>query len=466
MEIALEVATINNFCLTSPFIQKQGHSELDLPPSPEGSKPGPRLRRGEVAQQALGPRLPSDFELMALARSGNSNAAEALIGRHIGAVASLGARPLVAAPAGGSPDTEWLRSAATDALPVRAAVLARHSRGSFDPRTLSTEPLWLAFASLPAVWRTALWHREVEGQRPSRIGIYLGMTVPDATRALLSAYAGLLRAIAVNHPEPEEMACASVYEEFRFRPPAGLDRKHSKALRAHAKSCSGCASLAEALLRSRTELRGVLAETVLGAAAAEYLASRPVPPKLPSDGSSRRPLTRTHKVLSPAFALGLAAAMALVVVTNSNHQAATQTPPSAAERRLVAPSGDLTPVVGPAPPRMAIRAVEGLRSKPGDDVREPRDEGAGVQPSEGGAPAAGGPREPLPSEPPPGGTEEPTPTEPEPKPEPPPDDPGPVDVDPGDEDVVIVVDPGPVLEDPVVIEVPVPDIPADPVTVP
>lgn len=418
-----------------------------------------------MTQQALGPRLPGDFELIALARSGDTHAAAALIGRHIGAVASLGTRPHSAAHLTSSPDTDWLRGAAQDGLPVRAAILARHSRGGFECRPSSSDPLWLAFASLPAVWRTALWHREVEGQRPGRIGIYLGMGAPDATRALLAAYAGLLRAIAVNHTDPEDATCAWVYEEFRFSPPPGLDRTHSKLLSSHAKSCSSCASLASALLRSRTELRRVLAETALGAAAPEYLASRPLPPKLPSDTSSPRQGTRAHKVLSPAFAIGLVAAMALVVVTSPSERAATrtQTPPSVDRLQLVTPGSDLTPTMGAFTSRIAIHAVEAQRTTR-RSMRAANGEAGQDQSAANDDAGSGDPNAPV-AEPPPSGHEEPTPTEPGPKPEPP-ADPPPVDVDTGGDGVVIVVDPGPVVDEPVVIEVPIPEVPSDPLNLP
>ena len=104
----------------------------------------------------------SDAELALRVRAGDGLAGTALLDRHRPAVAGLGPSPAFRSlDASGRHALAHLRRGSDGDLPFRMVWLSLHATGALPPAGGSV--VWTAFTGLPAAWRTAIWHREVEG---------------------------------------------------------------------------------------------------------------------------------------------------------------------------------------------------------------------------------------------------------------------------------------------------------------
>jgi DNA-directed RNA polymerase specialized sigma24 family protein len=414
--------------------------------------------------------VPSDLELMTRVRSGDPAAGQVLMDRHRRAVTRLHAGPGAGLPeATAYAVLMWAREGDGNGLPFRAAWLAQQATGAIpDLAEGDADVVWSAYSSLPAAWRLAVWHREVEAQRPERIAEFLGMSEEETVRALASAYAALKRSVARHHTTGRDDECESLADEFRFTPPAFLSRRQVRLLREHGRRCDGCMGLIRDLFVVEYSLRTALADRVLGPAGADYLRGRRVA-RLRQSVAVAAPAPRPRlRPLVGSLATGAVAAAALTLVL------AGPTP-------FRIPGEDTVSEAGPTAPGLALEtqgesveraAPRGLFGTPSATPPRGDDASPGAEPVDGQDPdGADGPGSPGDDPSSPSDPSDPDPTDPENPGEPggetPPvgegpdgdgGDGGPLDVDVDEEDVTVSVDsetvPG---DDPVVIEVPLPD---------
>ncbi len=438
-----------------------------------------------------------EVELVDRVRTGDDDALLTLVQRHRGALERAGADVTVDSLArAGRAAAVWLRATPHPLLPFRAALLATHLRGEVPALPLD-EPLWRGYAALPAAARIALWHREVEGDRPGRIATLLQTDGEEIADALESAYASLRRRVALEHPVGAGADCRRWAELFRFSPPAHLSREQATGLTEHGHDCAACRPLTVALLGLDRDLARTLARPVLGPLTDGYLAARPRrvrlvrrhsadrPGAVPSHRSARRP--RTLRA-GGSFSLVGAGSIALLLATPGTiHPVDPQTLPPA-PGAVVRPAGESGSATGrtragdATGPRDAARQA-GRRGGAGgaggaaDGAGSASGNGSGAvgggQPGSGGSgngDGGSGPDAPTTD----GGPTSPTPTEPTPAPtDPAPPagsegDSGLLDVDLGEGGVSVTVDPQ-LPSGPIEVELPLPidlsglpDLPAVP----
>ena len=418
---------------------------------------------------APAPDAPGDVELLTRVRSGGALgdplAEQALLARHRAAVADLPASASYASVnASGRAALALVRAGRDHDLPFRMTWLAVHTHGDVPEVSPRDRVVWSAFAALPAAWKAAVWHREVEGQRPRDIARLLDMSEEQATRALASSYAALKRRAAISHARPGAGAeCEDLVSTYRFSSPSFLAAAEIRALREHGRHCDDCLGLIRNLLLIEHTLRDTLAGIVLGSAADGYLAGRPRVARLrvASGSAVRFERRRVHPALASLTAAAVgAAAMAMVLST----PALSPSPAGPAVAQADAPRLGIGLEQGASlrsfPARTSLpftpgRADHVATSGPAGD----RSGGRG-----GSSGAAHGTPEPTAPE---------SPTSPPPAQPPTPTDPPEVDVDPAPEETVTVgvevtaeqveVTLDPVVGDePVEVEVPVPDLPVSP----
>lgn len=406
-----------------------------------------------------------DLVLALGVRSNDARSATLLLDRHRDAVAELGPSPAFdSVEASGRMAVALLRSGTDQDLPFRALWLALHARGSLPEARPHDAVVWGAFRSLPPAWRLAVWHREVEGQRPRQIARHLDMAEEQATRALGSAYASLKRRVALAHTDVGPSAyCQDLVSRYRFSPPASLTAAEARSLREHGRHCDHCLALIRHLFLVEHTLRDTLAAVVLGEVAEAYLGRHPRPARLRVAAADQplRPERRVHPVFATLTAAGIgAAAMALVVSTpvvspvgdgapralagDAPVPGATLWPrvPAAVPGVSVTPAGTISP--------LAVEAATGTPVSSGAAGQGPDSGQTGDGPGEQSHPAPTPPATPPP--PPP----TPAPTPPVDGPDEPTDESLSVAVAIGDDAAVVEVDSGPEAP-PVVVEVPVPD---------
>ncbi|MFD6286153.1 ricin-type beta-trefoil lectin domain protein [Streptomyces sp. NPDC060205] len=133
----------------------------------------------------------------------------------------------------------------------------------------------LAFQRLPEAARCLLWHAEVEAEEPAVPARLLGLSVPDASRALERARELLRQYCLEAHrelaPDDECRRYSRLLDVSLRRGGNSVDPD----LRQHMTACGHCPYSAEQLDQSGDRLPVLLAEGVLGWAAHPYLASRP-----------------------------------------------------------------------------------------------------------------------------------------------------------------------------------------------
>jgi hypothetical protein len=412
----------------------------------------------------------SDHELLVRIAAGDPAAGTALLSRHRDAVADL-ARDLDTAAydsveASGRAALRWVRDGVVD-LPFRAGWLALHAGGTLPKAAPAPGEVWAAFMTLPAAWRLAIWHREVEGQRVGEIGHHLAMSEGETTRALGSSYAALKRHAAISHDSSESSAgCQDLVNRYRFTPPAFLAGVEVRALREHGRHCDDCLPLIRDLFVIEHALHDTLARVVLGPAAGAYLARRPRALRLrvPS-GSSVTFRVKVRPVLTALSATAVGAAAMALVFANPVLSPAPGDPSAAPRATLPVPQNRVGPV-SPLSPDLsgsdAARLVSPLDPASGAKAPGPSAQGQG----QGQGPDSGDGTAPEPASPDgPGVTPEPEqPTVPGlPGPDdgdggtPPAEDPGPIDLEATPEEVTVSVDPVLVPAGPVVVTVPVPE---------
>jgi RNA polymerase sigma factor (sigma-70 family) len=257
--------------------------------------------------QALDLNAPSDAELIAAVRGGDQAAYGQLFERHRDAAMRL-ARQLAGSSdaddlvseafikvlnvisAGGGPDLAFraylltaVRRLHVDKIRRTSKVTPTDELESFDPGVPFADPAVAefenaaaskAFASLPERWQLVLWHIEVEGQKPAEVAPLLGMSANSVSALAYRAREGLRQAYLQMHmADTAAEECRWVTERLGARVRNGLSRRDTVKVDEHLDDCPRCAAIYLELSEVNSNLAGVLAPILLGAAASGYLAS-------------------------------------------------------------------------------------------------------------------------------------------------------------------------------------------------
>ncbi len=179
-----------------------------------------------------------------------------------------------------------------------------------------------AFASLPERWQLVLWHLEVEGQKPADIAPLLGMSANSVSALAYRAREGLRQAFLTMHlSDISETDCRWVNEHLGAFVRKGLSKRDATKVQTHLDGCRRCTAMYLELADVNSNLAGIIAPLLLGAAAAGYLTSTGA--GLGAGGvvsimtrSKDFVLANTGAVAAGAVATGVAAAaVATVLVT-------------------------------------------------------------------------------------------------------------------------------------------------------
>ena len=254
-----------------------------------------------------GVETPSDAELISRVRGGDVAAYGELFSRHVDAAHRLG-RQLVRGPdaddlvseafaktlqvlqSGGGPDVAFraylltsvrrlhvdrIRSAKKvqpsddmtqydDGLPFQDTAVANFENGAAAR----------AFSSLPERWQLVLWHLEVEGQKPADIAPLLGMSANSVSALAYRAREGLRQAFLTMHlADCSTEDCRWVNQHLGGYVRKGLSRRDTAKVEEHLDHCRRCTAMYLELTEVNSNLRGIIAPLLLGAAAAGYLSS-------------------------------------------------------------------------------------------------------------------------------------------------------------------------------------------------
>ena len=241
-----------------------------------------------------------------------------------------------------------------------------------------------AYESLPARWRTVLWHLDVEGRKPHELGPLLGLKPNSVSALVYRARAGLREAYLQQHLQDDapgtSRTCRDVRPKLSGVVRRTLSMREQEKVHAHLDTCRHCMGLYLELQEVNRSVGAYVAPALLVAAAVEPATSLAL---LAGKGllalkifavASLQPVAATAAASGAVVAmsgmtvgLGTAAAEAPappVVVAEARSQPAPSPPapapspsadaPDAAPRQQAA---DL-PAPAPAPEAPAPQAVE------------------------------------------------------------------------------------------------------------
>lgn len=130
-----------------------------------------------------------------------------------------------------------------------------------------------AFASLPERWQLALWHLDVEGQKPADVAPLLGMSANSVSALAYRAREGLRQAYLQHHlADTATGDCRWTTERLGAHVRKGLSAREAGKVEEHLDGCRRCMGIYLELAEVNSNLSGVLAPALLGTAAAGYLA--------------------------------------------------------------------------------------------------------------------------------------------------------------------------------------------------
>ena len=250
---------------------------------------------------------PSDAELISRVRGGDVAAYGDLFARHVDAAKRL-SRQLVRGPdaddlvseafakvltvlqGGGGPDVAFraylltsVRRLHVDRIRSTSRLQTSDDMEAFDPgvpfqdtavAAFESGAAAKAFASLPERWQLVLWHLEVEGQKPADVAPLLGMSPNSVSALAYRAREGLRQAFLTMHlNDTSETDCRWVNEHLGAYVRNGLAKRESAKVQTHLDDCRRCTAMYLELTEVNSNLRGIIAPLLLGAAATGYLAS-------------------------------------------------------------------------------------------------------------------------------------------------------------------------------------------------
>ena len=250
---------------------------------------------------------PSDAELISRVRGGEVAAYGELFSRHVDAANRLGrqlargpdvddlvseafAKVLHVLQGGGGPDVAFraylltsVRRLHVDRIRAGARLQTSDDMQQFDPgipfqdtavADFESGAAAKAFASLPERWQLVLWHLEVEGQKPAEIAPLLGMSANSVSALAYRAREGLRQAFLTMHlADISAEQCRWVNEHLGAYVRKGLARRDTAKVEEHLAECRRCTAMYLELTEVNSNLAGIIAPLLLGAAAAGYLAS-------------------------------------------------------------------------------------------------------------------------------------------------------------------------------------------------
>ncbi len=250
---------------------------------------------------------PSDGELISRVRGGDVAAYGDLFSRHVTAANRL-ARQLVRGPdaddlvaeafakvlsvlqGGGGPDVAFraylltaVRRLHVDRIRATSKLQTTDDLTPFDPGVpfqdtavagFESGAAAKAFASLPERWQLVLWHLEVEGQKPADIAPLLGMSANSVSALAYRAREGLRQAFLTMHlSDISETSCRWVNEHLGAYVRNGLSKRDTGKVKSHLDDCRRCTAMYLELTEVNSNLSGIIAPLLLGAAATGYLTS-------------------------------------------------------------------------------------------------------------------------------------------------------------------------------------------------
>ena len=256
---------------------------------------------------AADPTAPSDAELIALVRGGDAHAYGTLFERHRESANRLARQLVSSADAddlvseafikvlrvlkeGGGPDIAFrpylltaVRRLHVDRIRSISKVTPSDEMDRFDPGVPFADPAVAdfensaaakAFASLPERWQMVLWHLEVEGQKPADIAPLLGMSANSVSALAYRAREGLRQAYLQMHlADTAADECRWTTERLGSHVRGGLSKRDAAKVDQHLDECPRCAAVYLELAEVNSNLRGIIAPLLLGAAAAGYLST-------------------------------------------------------------------------------------------------------------------------------------------------------------------------------------------------
>ena len=326
---------------------------------------------------------PSDGELISRVRGGDTAAYGELFSRHRDAANRL-ARQLVRGPdsddlvseafakvltvlqGGGGPDVAFraylltaVRRLHVDRVRSGQRLQTTDDMTPFDPGVpfqdtavagFESGAAAKAFASLPERWQLVLWHLEVEGQKPAEVAPLLGMSANSVSALAYRAREGLRQAFLTMHlSDISETDCRWVNEHLGAFVRKGLSKRDSGKVRGHLGECRRCTAMYLELNEVNSNLAGIIAPLLLGAAAAGYLASTSGAGAFGvlSLLSHAKDVAAAHGsgVVAGAVSIGVAAAAVTAIVVTSPGRAPTDVVADgpAARTTAVAPRPSGTP---------------------------------------------------------------------------------------------------------------------------
>src|SRR3954451_17641706 len=249
----------------------------------------------------------TDPELISRVREGDVGAYGTLFARHVDAATRL-ARMLVGAAdaddlvseafvkvlnvllGGGGPDVAFraylltaVRRLHIDKVRSNQRVTSTGDLTPFDPGVPFTDTAVAgfeggaaakAFASLPERWQLVLWHLEVEGQKPADIAPLLGMSANSVSALAYRAREVLRQAfLTMNISDLTDTDCRWVNEHLGAFVRKGLSNRDATKVQQHLDGCRRCTAMYLELTEVNSNLAGIIAPLLLGAAATGYLAS-------------------------------------------------------------------------------------------------------------------------------------------------------------------------------------------------
>ncbi|ADD40515.1 sigma-70 family RNA polymerase sigma factor [Stackebrandtia nassauensis] len=249
---------------------------------------------------------PSDAELIAATRSGDTTAYGQLYERHVHAARKLGrilardaaeaddltsetfAKVLATLRAGRGPDLAFrayllttLRNTFYDRTRRDKKVeftddMTRHDPGEdfVDTAVAGQERRYAAraFHRLPERWQVVLWHTEVEGESAAEVAPLLGLS-PNGVSALAYRARERLRQMYLQEhiADSPGATCRWTADRLGARVRGGLSNRDETKVDDHLEECTACKLLFVELAEVNSGMRGVLAPVILGLAAPAYL---------------------------------------------------------------------------------------------------------------------------------------------------------------------------------------------------
>ncbi|MET1038169.1 MAG: sigma-70 family RNA polymerase sigma factor [Aeromicrobium sp.] len=132
-----------------------------------------------------------------------------------------------------------------------------------------------AYESLPARWRTVLWHLDVEGRKPNELGPLLDLSPNSVSALVYRARSGLREAYVQQHVNEDEQAGSQVCLEHRAKLSAFVRRTASardqEKIHAHLQTCKDCLAIYLDLQDVNREVGTISASAALAVSAASGL---------------------------------------------------------------------------------------------------------------------------------------------------------------------------------------------------